>query len=116
VSARCIATLSRPSHASDVLDTLPETLDKTYLRILCNIKKGYHVYALKVLQWLAFSARPLEIEELVDVLAVNIGRYPRFDVDNRLGESRAILQIFSSLVSLSIEVTNDSTEIKLRLW
>ena len=41
-----------------------DTLDDTYARILCNIPEKRSIHALKILQWLAYSARPLQIEEI----------------------------------------------------
>lgn len=43
------------------LATLPPTLDKTYDRILSSISEVDSQYAIPILQWLAFSARPLSI-------------------------------------------------------
>lgn len=41
------------------LQSLPRTLDDTYLRILLGIDQEYVRDAISVLQWLAFSARPV---------------------------------------------------------
>jgi len=49
---------------------LPPTLDETYDRILCAIDNDHSTYALRILHWLAFSARPLLIEEIVEVVAI----------------------------------------------
>jgi hypothetical protein len=54
---------------------------------------------LKILQWLAYSARPLRIEEVADVIAVNVKSKPRADPDSILPEPRDILTICSSLVT-----------------
>jgi hypothetical protein len=76
--------------------------------VLCNINEIYSQYALRILQWLAYSARPLQIGELVDIIAVNIEGDPRFDVENRLKNPREILIICSSLVTLSAKTTEGS--------
>jgi hypothetical protein len=74
-------------------------LDATYDHILQNIDEEYIQDALQILQWLAYSARPLRIEELVEVIAVDIEGNPRFDPERRLPEPRDILTICSSLVT-----------------
>ena len=93
-------------HLRQTLASLPKTLDDTYARILCNIDKRYNFYnrhILKILQWLAFSVRPLQLEELAEIFAIDVDETPRFDPQRRLFEPRDILTICSSLITL----TND---------
>ena len=103
----------------ETLASLPLTLDDTYARILCNIHKKRSQHALKILQWLAYSARPLQIEELVEVIAVDIEGNPRFDPERRFPESRDILTICSSLITTTAEATDGhhgkTTEEQVRL-
>ncbi|KAK4059302.1 hypothetical protein Trihar35433_11055 [Trichoderma harzianum] len=54
------------------LNSLPTTLDETYARILTNLRREHEHHARRLLQFLAFSERPLTIEEAVDALAVDI--------------------------------------------
>jgi ankyrin repeat protein len=86
------------------LKSLPKTLDDTYARILCDIDEEYSQDAFKILQWLAYSARPLQIEEVAEVIAVDIKDDPRFDPGNRLREPRDILTICSSLVTTAASI------------
>jgi hypothetical protein len=88
------------------LASLPKTLDDTYVRILCNIDEEYSKDALRILQWLACNARPMRIEELVEVIAVDTEGDPRFDPENRLKEPRDVLTICSSLVATTVEATD----------
>jgi Ankyrin repeats (3 copies) len=87
----------------EAMADLPNTLDGTYDRILCAIDKEYSQDAFRILQWLVYSARPLRIEEVVDVIAVDINDDPRFDLDRRLPDPRDILTICSSLVTTTME-------------
>ncbi|KAH0534080.1 hypothetical protein FGG08_007314, partial [Glutinoglossum americanum] len=82
------------------LASLPKTLDDTYARILCSIDEVHRENALKILRWLAYSARPLQIEEVAEVIAVNIEDHPQFDPERRFPEPRDILTICSSLVTV----------------
>ncbi|KKP03106.1 hypothetical protein THAR02_04774 [Trichoderma harzianum] len=54
------------------LNSLPTTLDETYARILTNLRREHEHHARRLLQFLAFSERPLTIEEAVDAMAVDI--------------------------------------------
>lgn len=82
-----------------VLKSLPKTLDDTYAQILCNIDEQHSQDAFKILQWLAYSARPVRIGEVAEVVAINIGGNPRVDPDSRLCEPHDVLTICSSLVT-----------------
>jgi len=87
------------------LTSLPKTLDDTYARILCNINDENSEDALKILQWLAYSARPLQIKEIAEVITVNTEHNPRFDPD-----PRDILTICSSLVTTTVGDSYDEIE------
>lgn len=91
----------KPSTLRKALASLPKTLDDTYERILCNIDKDHAADALKVLQWLAFSARPLELQEVAEATAITLDELPRFDPEDRLRHPTDILAICSSLISVS---------------
>lgn len=88
--------------------SLPKTLDETYDHILCSIDEERCEIVLKILQWLAYSARPLQIEEVADVIAVNVKSKPRFDPESRFREPRDILTICSSLVTSSTDSAESS--------
>ena len=60
------------------LATLPPTLDQTYDRILCAIDENDSEYAVRILRWLAFSTRPLLVEEISEVVAIDPERDPAF--------------------------------------
>ncbi|KAL8723877.1 MAG: hypothetical protein Q9166_008231 [cf. Caloplaca sp. 2 TL-2023] len=83
------------------LDLLPSTLYETYARILCNIDESYCQLAIKALQWLVYSKQPLELAELVDVLAIDVEDDRRFDADRRLPEPKDVLKICSSLITIT---------------
>jgi hypothetical protein len=53
------------------LESLPKTLDDTYARILASIEEDYQQEALRALIWLAFSQRPLRIEEVAETAVVD---------------------------------------------
>ena len=81
-----------------VLASLPKTLDETYARILCDIPEDYTEHAIRILQWLAYSMRPMRICELAEVIAVQLDGDPWFDHDARFPDPRDILRICPGLV------------------
>ncbi|KAL1598065.1 hypothetical protein SLS59_007075 [Nothophoma quercina] len=83
------------------LATLPQTLDLTYDRILLAISKQDRKYAMRILQWLAFSARPLSVEEVAEAAAIDLARSPAFDRDEVLEDPLDALSICSSLVTIT---------------
>ncbi len=79
------------------LNTLPDTLDETYRRILADLPKSYLDKATRLLQFLAYSERPLRIDEAVDMLAVDSTERPRFKIENRMPRPEEIIRYCGSL-------------------
>ena len=93
-----------PPSVRHTLDELPETLDETYERVLKEIKKPNRVHALRLLQCLVVAIRPLRVEELAEVLAVDFGDeegMPKLNPNWRWGdEEQALLTSCSSLIAI----------------
>jgi hypothetical protein len=93
-----------PSSVRRSLNELPESLDETYERILNEIKKPNRAHARRVLQCLVVAVRPLRVEELAEVLAVDFDDaegMPRLKPDWRWKEQElALLSACSSLISI----------------
>ena len=85
----------------DQLEDLPHDLDEVYDRIISGIDKKYHEDALKILQWLSFSARPLKLTEVAQVVGVvpDTDQGLRFEPSRILTNPRSVLTICSSLVT-----------------
>ena len=82
------------------LKSLPKTLEETYARILASIDGNYRYYAIRLLQFITYSKRPLTIQEAVDVLVVYLSGKLPFDYKLRMPEPQEITRLCSSLVSL----------------
>jgi Ankyrin repeats (3 copies)/Ankyrin repeats (many copies) len=86
------------------LDELPESLDETYERIFKEIKKPNREHARRLLQCLVAAIRPLEVEELAEVLAVdfdNADGMPKLNPTWRWeDEEQALLASCSSLIAI----------------
>ncbi|KAF8497792.1 hypothetical protein F5888DRAFT_1923183 [Russula emetica] len=99
VLRQCLPPSVRPT-----LRELPESLDMTYERILKEIKKPNKRLAQRVLQCLVVAVRPLRVEELAEVLAVDFDDaegIPRLKPDWRWEEQElALLSACSSLIAI----------------
>ncbi|KAF3768506.1 hypothetical protein M406DRAFT_336936 [Cryphonectria parasitica EP155] len=89
-----------PLSLRQTLQSLPRTLDETYARVLSRIPPEFEQNAIRILQFLAFSERPLRVEEAVDVIAVVTRNKPRFDAKNRMPQADEISIYCSSLVAV----------------
>ena len=93
-----------PPSVRRTLDELPESLDKTYERILKEIKKPNRDSARRLLSCLVAAVRPLEVEELAEVLAVDYEDeegIPRLTPNWRWeDQEQALLTSCSSLIDI----------------
>ena len=93
-----------PPSVRRTLDELPETLDETYERVLKEIKKPNRDHARRVLQCLVVAIRPLRVDELAEVLAVNFDDedgMPKLNPNWRWDDQeQALLSSCSSLIAI----------------
>ncbi|KAF8496174.1 hypothetical protein F5888DRAFT_1835294 [Russula emetica] len=91
-----------PPSVRRTLDELPESLDETYERVLKEIKKPNRDHAHRLLQCLVVAIRPLGVEELAEVLAVDFDDadgIPKLNPKWRWeDEEQALLASCSSLI------------------
>src|SRR3569833_2740138 len=80
------------------LRSLPTTLNRTYSRMLAELPESKLHDCKRLLQFLAYSERPLRIDEAVDVLAVDSSQKTRFDIRNRMPNPMEISKFCASLV------------------
>ena len=90
-----------PSRAEvrKALRTLPETLDKTYERILGNIRPNLRDYALRLLEWLCIADGPVDMKHIMEAFGTSIGDQPRFEPDARFVSSDKVLALCPGLVT-----------------
>lgn len=97
------------------MKSLPKTLDEFYARTLLGIDQSYRQMTINAFQWLAFSKRPLRIEELAEAVLIDPKATPSFDRIERWYDSHDMLKVLSSLVTVSIRKEwhfEDELEIK----
>jgi ankyrin repeat protein len=85
---------------------LPETLDETYERVLREINKANRDHARRLLQCLTVALRPLRVEELAEILAIDFdaptqGGIPQLNPKWRWADQhQAVLSTCSSLIAI----------------
>jgi hypothetical protein len=93
-----------PSSVRRFLNELPESLDETYERVLGEIKKPNRDHAQRLLQCLVVAIRPLRVEELAEVLAIDFNDaegIPKLNPSWRWeDQERALLSSCSSLITI----------------
>ena len=88
------------------LKNLPKTLDDTYDRILAAIPDETWQIARSALMLLTQSIRPLTIEELAEAMVIDLEGECFNPDEHRLTNYRHVLEICSSLVSISTSIPN----------
>ena len=83
------------------LESLPQDLEEVYDRIVFGINQKHIEDVVKILQWLAFSARPLLLAEIAQVVGAvpdsNLGLC--FKPSRVFSDPRSVLVICSGLVT-----------------
>ena len=88
--------------------SLPQSLNETYDRILQGLKSAGQLQdAVTALRWLCYSNRPLQLSEMVEILAIENGDDGGFFPEERLPDPADVMVICSSLISYNY-VGNDS--------
>ena len=100
-----------PASVRHTLKEIPESLDETYERIVMDIKKGTRAHAYRILQCMAVAIRPLSVNELAELLALDFDGakegIPRLNMDWRWQDhEQAVLSTCSSLIT--VVVAHDS--------
>ncbi|KAI9435330.1 hypothetical protein H4582DRAFT_2100470 [Lactarius indigo] len=102
-----------PQSIRRTLNELPKSLDETYERVLKEIGMANRDHARRLLQCLTAAARPLRVEELAEILALDFdeakGATPKLKEDWRWEDrQRAVLATCSSMI---IEVDDGGSRV-----
>ncbi|KAG7415831.1 Vegetative incompatibility protein HET-E-1 [Fusarium oxysporum f. sp. rapae] len=96
--ARCLTLAA----IEKTLKSLPNDLNETYRRMLEDIPSEYRHDAIRLLQFLVHTKRPLTLAEAVEVIATEINQEPRgFDIKRRLFQAADTLRYCPSLVIIA---------------
>jgi ankyrin repeat protein len=93
------------------LEELPESLDETYERILREIRKHNQEHAHRLLHCLAAAVRPLRVEEIAEVLAIDFNSegIPKLNPDWRWEDPEGV--VMSACSSLVVIVNDGNSRI-----
>ncbi|PNP84303.1 hypothetical protein FNYG_02376 [Fusarium nygamai] len=96
--ARCLS----PAAIEIALMSLPRDLNETYYRMVQNMPSEYKSSAIRLLQFLVHTKRPLALSEAIEVIATEINQEPRvFHIKRRLFQATDILRYCPSLVTIA---------------
>lgn len=95
-------------HLDCLLNSLPQSLDETYERMLCNIDNSLIRDSRRILTLLCFSARPLTVPELIDAVAVDIDS-AQLNLKRRLQNADDIHDICRGLVNIGISADDETS-------
>ncbi|KAH6855577.1 hypothetical protein B0I37DRAFT_282095, partial [Chaetomium sp. MPI-CAGE-AT-0009] len=112
---KALASCPRSEHLLEqLLQSLPETLDETYRRMLLNIPSASVPYACQILTLLCCSKRPLAVSELVDAVAVELGgQTPQYNPKRRLEDEYAIQEVCPGFTELGVDPGTGEPTIKI---
>ncbi|KAI4280180.1 MAG: hypothetical protein L6R38_004651 [Xanthoria sp. 2 TBL-2021] len=82
------------------LRSLPATLNERYAQILGNIDIAHRKLAIKTFQWIIYSERPINLDEMADILAIDVAADPGFDASRRLVEPEEVIRICCNLINV----------------
>jgi hypothetical protein len=85
------------------LADLPAGLDGTYNRALLSIHPSQIAQAICALKWLAFSFRPIRLDELAEALIIDPNVFPPIDKERRLFNPQDVLDFLPGLVIVSYD-------------
>ena len=105
-----------PQNVRRVLQELPASLDETYERVLSEILKANPDQAYRLLQCLTVATRPLRVDELAEILALDFDggqdEIPALKRDWRWDDERqGVLATCSSLIV--VVKANDYSETRV---
>lgn len=99
----------KPQELRQALTTMPKGLNNTYAQILSRISDDDFEIAMRILHWLLFCARPLYIEELAELAAIDMNAEPFEDIE-RLWDPADVLNICPNLLTTVEEHVEESGE------
>ena len=92
-----------PSSIRNALNELPVTLDDTYERMLQGIPKEKSEHAIRLFQCMVAAVRPLRVEELAELFAIEFGANSALNLDADLrpeNPEEAVLSTCSTFITI----------------
>jgi hypothetical protein len=97
---KALKSAKSQSAIQEALANLPTGLDKMYDQALSRIHPDNQEQAIRALNWLAFSIRPLTLSELAEAMAIDPKLSSPFIKDRRLFNLKDVLDFLPGLVAV----------------
>ena len=109
-----ILSQSFPSSVRHILKELPESLDQTYEWVLREIRKANQGHAYRLLQCLVAAVRPLRVEDLAEVLAVDFEAEGSFNFPTSQKDVKTPFEVLSQTLPIPPDTRARRPEAKPR--
>jgi len=91
-----------PDEVTAQLKNLPPDLNQSYKQFFAKLNPHHHDIVLTIMQWLAFSKKPLTIDQICEAVAIvkDEDQYPKFQPGkkwNRLSVERACAELVTAI-------------------
>ena len=90
-----------------MLDSLSQSLNETYERMLCNIDHYLIEDVRRILILLCFVVKSLKVQELIESIAVEIDDFTKFNRNRRLKDVDDIRDICLNFVDIDFNVDHN---------
>ncbi|GIJ91272.1 hypothetical protein Asppvi_010237 [Aspergillus pseudoviridinutans] len=113
-----LKTAQSPNAVERALKDLPVGLDESYERALLRIDPNHRVKALRALQWLSFSLRPLYLSELSEAVIVDkdLPATECFNANDRYYNLLDVATLLPGLVTVTRRTATEPTLLNMSLF
>ena len=105
----------KPLALRKALRSLPSSLDETYESVIARIDEQHVEDAVSILKCMVSSFRPLQLQELAEIIAIDWEDNGNFEPSYRMPDIRAIRSICSGLLTTASSADATSVEVELQL-
>ncbi|KAK2018229.1 hypothetical protein LZ32DRAFT_366427 [Colletotrichum eremochloae] len=111
---KALASCPRSEHLLEQrLQSLPQTLDETYERMLQNIPTESKEYARQMLTILCCAVRPLTAPELIDAIAIEVGASASFNAKRRFGNVDDLQQLCPGFTEIYLHPKSQTVSVRI---
>ena len=105
----------KPLALRKALRSLPRSLDETYESIIASIDEQHVEDAVSILKCMVSSFRPMRLQELAEILAIDWEDNGNFEPGYRVPDIWAVQSICSGLLITASSTDGTSTEVEVQL-
>lgn len=93
-------------HLDHLFNSLFQSLNETYKRILCNINHSLIKDARRILTLFCFTLKSLTVRKIINEVVVEINKFKRLNYKRRLQNFNDVREICISLIDIDFNVNH----------